>query len=493
MSLSLAFVLFLGIGFPLLLSIAILLVAYRPVLVQRVTNGISLIVGILWTTLLLRTGLPAHILGGTTSPFLPEYRWGFLAGGGTGIFLALGLLLMVLLSTKWHRVEELPLLSLSIVATIVALGAASQSLLAGGILLLGIIWLALDGRAKSAWPTAIWWLVPLMLHSAATFFPEATVPLPWLSAAAMFYLAPLAAARWLGGEAARQMLARVIPLAVGGAILQMAAPLSAQWSPALVLMALAFLALAVLYGWWQWGRPLPMASAVAAGAAAILLGVAATGGDVTALAPTVAGATAVLYLAPSAPRLARLYYVPTLAGLLAVAALAGLPFVRGGAVLTVWWQDALADGRIIEGGLIIIGLALWLAQALRLAWAPAAKQQAEAGGVPLTSRSIGANIALFLPVPAFVAFTGALPGSAMAFIPLAAGTVLFFGRNRLSQRSKAEPPRLPGGALWRDIGTGARLVGSSIVTTLREAAAVLEGESGLLWLLLLVLAFWLAS
>jgi hypothetical protein len=199
---------------------------------------------------------------------------------------------------------------------------------------------------------------------------------------------------------------------------------------------------------------------------------------------------------------------------LAVAAVAGLPLTAGFTGRAALYNAWLADGRFI---LVLVSALLHiplLATAFYIAWWKHAGTAAHGAG--LSSLSVGllpptvtlperekwpgllVAAALFLPALALVKGSG-LPLAEVRFItwlallaPVVGGVILlrhlpFLRETQLAFRQVVGLD-LPLARLYQNVGRLLAAAGSA----LREAAAILEGEGGMVWLLLLLLLFWAA-
>jgi hypothetical protein len=200
--------------------------------------------------------------------------------------------------------------------------------------------------------------------------------------------------------------------------------------------------------------------------------------------------------------------------MVAVAALAGLPFTAGFTGRAALYNAWLADGRFL---LVLVSVLLHiplLATAFYITWGK--QPGAAAHGVTLTSLRLGllppavalperekwpgllVAGALLLPAMALIKGSG-LPLADVHFftwpallVPAVAGVILLrylpFLRETQMALRQVVGLDLPLGRLYGTVGRLLATAGSA----LRETAAILEGEAGLLWLILLLLLFWVA-
>jgi hypothetical protein len=200
--------------------------------------------------------------------------------------------------------------------------------------------------------------------------------------------------------------------------------------------------------------------------------------------------------------------------LLAAASLAGLPLTAGFTGRAALYNAWLDDGRFV---LVLVSVLLHvplLATAVYIAWC--SRPGAVSGGVTPVSLKLGflpremalperekwpgllAAVALLLPAitlitPSRLAFAEARFVTWLAILaPVAAGAVLLrylplLREGQLALRQVVDLD-LPLGWLYENVGRTLAAAGAA----LREAAAILEGEGGMLWLILLLVILWLA-
>jgi hypothetical protein len=200
--------------------------------------------------------------------------------------------------------------------------------------------------------------------------------------------------------------------------------------------------------------------------------------------------------------------------LLAAASLAGLPLTAGFTGRAALYNAWLDDGRFV---LVLVSVLLHiplLATAFYIAWR--SRPGDVSGGITPVSLNLGllpkemalperekwpgllAAVALLLPAitlitPSRLAFAEVRFVTWLAILaPVAAGAVLLrylplLREGQLALRQVVDLD-LPLGWLYETVGRALAAAGSA----LREAAAILEGEGGMLWLVVLLVILWLA-
>ena len=184
--------------------------------------------------------------------------------------------------------------------------------------------------------------------------------------------------------------------------------------------------------------------------------------------------------------------------IIAVAALAGLPltagFVGRGALYDAW----LAEGRwLLVLATAILHVPLLLA-ALRAVWPTdlAADTGVRIGEAGRAQSALPRLLALLLPALGLLSVARLGQTSVLAWLaillPIAVAVVLMprlSGSAELRQMlQEALSVPLPARRPWH----GLRRLGTAAATATREALAILEGEGGLLWLLIFVVVLYLA-
>ncbi len=380
-------------------------------------------------------------------------------------------------------------------AALPALWAGDDRTRVGAVALFAVVWLLVAWRAGngvSGWPAAVLLVVVLLLWAASVG--GAWAALFALGAATLLSFWPLGGGmasrptRLMAGLPVVMAAALFVPVVRGGAL-----------SPGVTAAATAAGLLALLAGLARLGERDPAglarALALALGGLALVAGV--WGGEAALLsavrlavfAPAVVSLLPVTATATLPGRLPRLLPLG-----LVYLALAGLPPTAGFGVLSRLYAAWLPGGVVL---LVVAAalLSLWLAvvyQAARPgdAGAPAGGRALWLGALP----AVLAALALIQIAPSLLAVSP-LVWVALA-LPALAGVAL--GRfvpglgalGGLLRESVA--PAAVGERVVARVGPPARRVGVSVAAALADAAAILEGENGLLFLLaLLLLLFWI--
>lgn len=298
-------------------------------------------------------------------------------------------------------------------------------------------------------------------------------------------------------------LAHLLPSAAGAALLaHLALPGGGTIGYSLFLTAFGLLGmlLAASAAWSNLAQPAQLAAALSAALASLILLLGAWAGP-----ESVVGGSRVLLLAAGAFFLVEFGPTPWpmvhRAGLLlAVAAIAGLPLTAGFTPLVDLYNGWLDGGRFLLVGVTALILALLIGAALLRVWnRPAAEATDAATRLPWPAAvTVAAHGLLVLGL-------FGLPGLPLGEVKLvswlaiglaaAAGLALTrFGRQVHEVQeivSRALRPQLalpetrlgPILARWLD----------AVRTALRQATDTLEGETGMLWLLVFIAAIWLAQ
>lgn len=401
---------------------------------------------------------------------------------------------------------ETSLLLLLLTAGLSAVWADSAAALVTTWAVLGLaMWMAArsggNGGGSSRW--RLFWLAPLFLWLGAASYPVAagaqglqahTAP---VLAQSMWILAAYVAVGtfplhfWRSSRLARRTsvnaLTHMAPAAAGAVLLVLLAGGAAATSYALPLTLAGLLGLlwAAYRAWSQRQRPVAVATALILGEASLLVLLAVWGGQETILAET-----RVLLLAGGALLLAtgsdeqgawqQLALIP------AVAALAAFPLTAGftgrGALYTAWLES---DQWLLVVVTVLLHVPL-LAAALALVW----PRSWPPGPVTLRAST------LLLPAIGLISWQtmGEVLPLAWGVIALQiVGALVLFryagevqGIEQVLQQAVAL--NIERWAVSAALGEGGRTVGNAV----QNAARMLEGEAGLLWVLFFLIVIWLA-
>lgn len=476
----------------------VVLLRFRPAWVWP--TAVSLLGLTLLTWLFLRAQLPldATFLVWSATGFLPDWTWRI---DDTTWALTLWLLLLVTAVCLRSLLQKIKSGKSMDQATMLLLTAASLSaiwsdsftgLLAGLTLLLAswlaVQWLAGDRSNAFRFKGAVL-LVGLLLA-----WPIGSSRTALLAAALLLNVWPLPLWQPKNAESgtAVAVLTALLPPLAGGLLLLRLLPV-AQLSPGLsllltVLGMIGFMR-GVLLAWNRLHRPAYAVTALLLAQSHLLLLAAIWVGaaGVTAELRVLLLAGGALYLLVQKPTGARI--TRTAVGSIALAALAGTPLLAGFAGRAGLYAVWLADGRwalalvlaLLHVPMIMAGIWLLAQPGAAAAEKTHTPQEWLREGLPLlpalglfsVSNVVWGNV----PLLAWLAIVGA--AAAGIFLPQLVGQPQDV-RLALRQALGTEQPltgRLP---TLKQLGLG-------VQTAVNDAADVLDGDSGLLWLLLLAM------
>ena len=501
---------------------AAILLYFRPQYAPGTLLATAALLLVLWFPVRLALSTTPAVRQGEIGT-LPSWSW-YMSDAGWWLGLALILLLCGGALLEWVRRDrdalslQAVLLSLLLVGTtLLAATADSLATLLAGWLLLDGIWFVLlfVSSTRVADRSAAW------VHF---LFPGATLFLLWLAALTLPEVSGNIGLDVHGWPAlTRSLLLLAALIQIGAFPFHFWRPLSRSLSPLLALLlhttpavagaallvrveaatdiTLAFalpLTLVALLGmlWsanaaWQHSDDRPrMAALLGVGQAGLVL-----------LAGTWAGPDAilaearVLLLAGGvllvAAQLTGTDLLARLGPLLALAALAGLPLTAGFAGRTAVYDAWLDGGRWL---LVLVTALLhvpYIAAVLLLVWdkPPVALRRPQSGPALVTT------VALLLPALGLLTFSDLAGASIIAWfavlLPAGAAMLLvyYLEETDAARQTVREALSLPfdSGPYLRSLYNAVR----AVPLALREAIAILEGERGLLWLLLFLLLIWL--
>ena len=336
----------------------------------------------------------------------------------------------------------------------------------------------------------------------AGIWPTLTTTLALLAIVVQLALAPLALRqiRSRHRQSNLPLLLSILPGAAGAALLlrlEAVSDIGLAFALPLTLAGLFALLWAGRLAWSAAGGQEPLAPALIVAQTGLVL----LAGVWTTPQAAVAEARVLLLggglLALVSPTLARdddevniSHRVAVAARLLALAALLGLPLTagfQGRAALYSVWVD--------EGRWLLIAVTALLHLPLAAAGLVVARQSLQSVSLSerLERRHLPRVAGLILPAAGLLGVAALTEASIPAWLAVLAPVALAWPLARfLPEAEEVERTmrqafqlQLPSGALVRRVGRGAGLA-------LREAALILEGESGLLWLLLFLVILWLA-
>lgn len=501
----------------LLLSSAasLLLARYRPRLAYNAALTGGLLALLLWLVLWFQLPFSTASADGAPALIIDSAAWQIS-------LLLLILLISVLMAGLGRNNSSSGMVAgvmlLLVCAGLGSLWAGSLMLLLPAWALLGVIWtLALSSAIK----TTLWKLLSTLalawtgvffiamgaanlaqvgpgLLQAGTQWTDAA--LIWTTLGALWpllalpFLATQGPAKHAASEVTITLYA--VPAAAGGLLLFRLVEISAPGRvfPLLLIFPALILCLwALNRAWVDMQLPGEQARALWFALAALVV-LAATGAVVLPMLWVLMLAGGVFLLTPmigaggssTNPRLERATFL--FGPAIALAAMAGLPLTAGFAALSALYDAWIADGFWPLVPVTMLLLMPLIAAGLSSVWSGRATPEGPDAAVngtrsPLLSRLALAVPAIFLLTPAGLTTAGLWSWSAI-LLGIGGGLALFRYQPRARQAHAAalaalarrSLPRWPGDLLRRGFSQGA--------LWLQQAAAILEGEWGLLWLLL---------
>jgi len=446
--------------------------------------------------------------------------------------LSLGVLLLVTAVTLYRGqdgpppeparllVPPGPLALLFGLVGLTALWANSLPGLLAGWTLLSVVFLTVlfSSPALRQRPATLWarlgasWLSLFFLWLAATTLPHAAgaagleiqrwpvLTRSLLLVAALLQIGVFPLHWWRPSAAALPprlaALAHTIPAAAGTLLwarLEASSDIGLGFALPLTLLGLLGLFAAAYRAWSHPDAPGRVAAVLVMGQASLILLAGTWSGPEAVVAEGRALLLAGGVLLLAAPALKEADPLFRLGPLLAALAMAGLPLTagfRGRALLYGSWQE---EGRwilILAAAILHLPLA---AAALMLVLDDVQKHFGPSPALPRIASAAHTLLPVF-GLPAVAGLTEAPIFSwLVALLPIAAGALLTRYTEQANQvRRLLRAALAPEISAAGEIRAVARAVGRSLAQALRQAAAVVEGETGFLWLLLLLVIVWLA-
>ena len=503
-----------------------------------------------WLAMRPRLPLAVTLSAWPAAALLPPWNWRVdeMAWQLTGVVLLLTLAVLLAASGRGpasgdsegqapaslNRPPAISLLLLA-AATLAALWADSVAGLLAGWMLLAIAWSAslwLAGNFQSEvapWLLRVGWLLlglfALWLGAAGVPATAALATETWPAAMTAVLLAvslqmgvwPLSAWRPLDNNhlaPAAAALVHLFPTVAGAALLARlvaVTPISMAYILLLTAWALLGYLRGLRLGWAYLQEPAGMAASLALVQSSVILlaGVWAGPAAVIAEVRVLVLAVGTLFLIDGRPFSRRRWW-RAVGPMVALAALAGVPLTAGFAGRAALYDAWLANGRFV---LVLVTALLHVplvAAVLVLLWPRAevarSGERPERGdrflGGPRndsdkwSGRAIAREAGLLLPALGLLSLRGLDQTSPVVWLALVtaaiAGFVLsrFVGEVREARAAlrQAFTVNLP----LETVAMTLRRLGQGIKVAVGEAVLILEGEGGLLWLLVLVVVFWLA-
>lgn len=505
---------------------SLLLARLRPRYAPPAAAVTATVVTLLWLPARAQLPLTFNLSPWPAGLSLPDWTWRVDPFAWE---LSLGVLVLVTAVTLYRGENEqrllpagvpVPLGTLALLfglAGLVALWANSLPGLLAGWTLLSVVFFALlfSSPAMRERPAALWsrvgasWLGLFFLWLAAATLPQVAgmemqgwpvLTRSLLLVAALLQIGVFPFHWWrppagalLPGMAA---LAHTIPAAAGALLwarLEANGDIGLGFALPLTLLGLLGLFAAAYRAWSHPDAPGRMAAALVMGQASLILLAGIWAGPEAAVAEGRVLLLAGGLLLLAAPALKEANPLLRLGPLLAALAMAGMPLTagfRGRALLYATWQGEgrwilILAAAILHLPLVAAGLTLVL---------DGVQDHFEFS--PSLARIASAAHTL-VPVFGLPAIAGLAEASTVAWfavlLPIAAGAALIHYTDEANQVQRllgaALVPKIPAAG---EIRAGARAAARSLAQAIRQAAAVVEGESGFLWLLLLLVILWLA-
>jgi len=480
---------------------ALLAAARRPRLLQALALAAPLLAGLLWVVpwLLSRPDGPVASLNVAGWQWMMgETGWQL---GGAALALLLAAVLHILLRRNPTGPPALPLalaFGLTAAALPVIWAAEARSLVLG-LALLAVAWLAAYRLVAPAGPAALLraalrWLISLFLLWFAAVAPAARPIASLLAALPLLGIWPPLNRRGTGPQTAgAALLLDTLPVLAGATVLAAGLPgLSDVGAVLATVIGLLSMLGGVARAWGELSAERLTTAAPLLLAGLLLVGAVWVGGDAIPVGARLAAlAPALLALAAELPPVAR-FGPRSVAPGVVFAASAGLPFLVGFPLLAglygTWGSGA---GWALVFVLAAL-LSLWLA-------AVAAVIRAAGAGPTGDARAAWLHAVALLPLALGLLHNsaGQLPGvQPLVWAALALPPVAGFLLGRFAPLDAVGGLLRESAALRLPVAPPAarlRALGGLLSNAFADAAAILEGENGLLLLLaLLLLLLWIA-
>lgn len=507
-----------------------LLIRWRPQLTTPVATAVTLLSALVWWLLGLQLPQSTTLPAAAETSLLAVWRWQVNANtwslGGVLLLLVTAVLLNQIVPKQTIPAAKKlqPALILALTTTgLLALWSATAPTLMLSWTLFACAWgvslwiVTPDTETTHPLTMLAWLLLPLwFIALAITLVPAAELVSGWefaqwpplavaaLALAALAQMGVLPFQFWRpikwSPVVSSQPLLHLTPPLVGAGLLMLLADsgvISFGLALSLTLACLLGMLSGLRRGWTQLHNPARLLPnlAFATGALTFLVGLWAGSSALGAALRVYALGLGILFLLGD-ELIARSRWWRLLPGLFALASLAGIPLTAGfvslATLYAAWWHN----GRFI---LIFVTMILLLPLLTAVLLHLQDRYRADLPHTKPTAYELIADVGLFLPMLGLLMLDSAV----IATVPIVAWIAIF-----LTLIVSLLLPRFLGEL--RDVGTQveaaftfdlptARIIrvinqaGSGIVRTVAEAAAILQGDRGLIWLLVFALLYILAT
>lgn len=515
----------------LLGTVALAAITYwRPQFATPVATAVTLISAIVWWLLGRHLPQAISLASASENGLFAAWRWQVDANtwalGGVLLLLVTAVLLNQFAAKNIHpSTKQLqPTLILLLAATgLLALWSGSLLTLLLSWTLFALVWslslwtLTPDAETGNPLTKLAWLLLPLwFIALAVTFAPAARITASWeliqwpplavaaLALAALAQMGVLPFAFWrpfnAPADIRAQSLLHLTPPLVGAGLLMLLTD-SGTISLGLALLLTLACLLGMLSGlrrsWMQIDLPTRFLPNLAFATAALtyLVGLWAGSNALSAAVRVYVLALGILFLLGD-DLVARARWWRLLPGLFALASLAGVPLTTGfislSTLYTTWWQN----GRSI---LILVAMILLVPLLTAVLLHLQDRYRADAQSAKPTPHELVADVGLYLPLLGLIMIDSGTITTIPPVVWIALLLTLILGL--LLPRFLGDTQDIGAkvaAAFTLDLPNGritelSNQAGTTILRTLAEAATILQGDRGLVWLLVFALLYILAT